>query len=174
VLSCADYNSGLYKIHWIKWSPQAATAKATYTFNTCVPYCAAGKSVSDPAAVRLSMPVKTKSGLLFTRVTVTYSESSGKSSSFSESLPSAPLTASGSPTTTVSTTTLPAPVGSGYLNTTSTSAAFIQWNTNASEISGTLQYDYVEGTPPSEQLSTQTAPVSGQINGSQIGTCQGL
>ena len=101
VLSCADYNSGIYSIHWITWSPQAAIANATYTFNTCVPYCAAGKSVSYPARVRLSSPTATKSGLLFTHITVTYKGQSGKQATVTERLPTTPLnTGTSLPTTT--------------------------------------------------------------------------
>ncbi len=163
VLSCADYNSELLKIHWTSWTSRAATAKATYSFNDCTPYCAAGKFHSYPATVRLSSPRTTKSGLLFAEVSITYSGPSGRKV-LAEQLPTTSLAG----TASVTTTTAPAPVGSGYLNTASTSAAFIQWDTNGSAVSGTIQLDYIEGTPPNEQLSTNTDPVSGQINGSQI------
>lgn len=164
VLACADYNSELLKIRWTSWTSQTATATATYSFNDCTPYCAAGKFVSFPATVRLSSPHSTKSGLLFSSARIIYKEPSGKKVILTESLPTVPLSASVS----VTTTTAPSPVGSGYLNTSSTSAAFIQWNSNGSNISGTIQLDYLQGTPPNEQLSTNSDPVSGQINGSQI------
>ena len=162
VLACADYNSELLKIHWTSWTSNSATAKATYSFNDCTPYCAAGKFHSYPASVRLSSPHKTKSGLLFSEVSIAYIGPSGRKA-FNEDLPTTLFSGISS-----TATTAPAPVGSGYLNTGSTSAAFIQWNTNASAVSGTIQLDYIEGTPPNEQLSSNTEPVSGQINGSPI------
>lgn len=66
-----------------------------------------------------------------------------------------------------STTTAP-PVGSGYLSSSSTDAIFIQWNRNGNSVSGTAQDDYIQGTAPSEMLSTNTINVAGQVNGSTI------
>ena len=163
VLSCAGANSELLKIHWTLWSSQTAVANATFSFDDCTLYCATGTFHSYPATVRLSSPRSTKSGLLFSEANIAYNGPSGRKI-FTQYLPT--TLRSGIPS--VPTSTSPAPVGSGYLNTSATSAAFIQWNTNGSNISGTIQLDYIEGNPPNEQLSANTESVSGQINGSQI------
>lgn len=161
VLACADYNAELVKIHWTSWSSEVATARATYSFNNCTPYCAAGKFVSYPAIVKLSSPKKMKIGLLFTRVVVTYKTSAGKPASETEDLPTARLSA-------VPPTTVPVPVGSGYLATGSGYVLFIEWQKNGTAISGTAQDDYVNGTTPNEQVSTNTDTVIGNFDGSQI------
>lgn len=62
-----------------------------------------------------------------------------------------------------------APVGAGFLATDgSTYADFIQWSDTNGYISGTIQGDTTAGTSPSEQLSTTTLSISGQVSGGQV------
>lgn len=68
----------------------------------------------------------------------------------------------------VSTTT-PAGIGSGLLATDdSTYAEFIQWSGTGGYLSGTLQIDVVDGTPPNATVSTKVEQVQAQLNGTQI------
>ena len=63
-LACADANDLGVKLVWSKWAATGAYATGTYTWNTCVPYCAASKNWDKtPATFTLSDPVKTPGGL---------------------------------------------------------------------------------------------------------------
>jgi hypothetical protein len=66
-LACADANTLGSHLKWSKWGPTEAYATGIYTWNTCVPYCAASKVWDSTAAnFTLSKAVKTKSsGWLF-------------------------------------------------------------------------------------------------------------
>ena len=162
VLACADGNAVLLKIRWTTWTPTAATGRATYSFNNCTPYCAVGKFVSFPAAVALSAPKHASLGLLFTRAVIVYKDATGKRTTETEQLPTAPLPV-------VKPASLPpSPVGSGYLATGTGYVLFIQWQMNGNSISGTAQDDYVSGNTPNEEVSSNTYSVSGELNGSQI------
>lgn len=66
VISCADANSGLTGLSWVAWSPGAAAATGTYTYNTCTPTCAAGHDVSYPALVEVTGALQTNLGLVYT------------------------------------------------------------------------------------------------------------
>jgi hypothetical protein len=73
VLSCADANSELRKTHWTSWGRTSAVGTTELGLNLCNPYCAASKMSFFPRSrVRLSGVKRTKLGLLFTRVTVSY------------------------------------------------------------------------------------------------------
>ncbi len=52
-LACADGNSYLHGLRWTVWNSSSAFASGTYTFNDCVPNCAAGHFHSQPALVAL-------------------------------------------------------------------------------------------------------------------------
>jgi hypothetical protein len=65
-------------------------------------------------------------------------------------------------------TTSAPPVGSGYLATTPGSVIFIQWNQAGTATSGVAQIVKVEGQAPNQTLAVKTAPVSGQINDSNV------
>ena len=68
-VACADANILVTRIAWASWGPTKATASATYTWNTCVPYCAASKTWDrTTAAVTLSDPVRTSEGVLFEKL----------------------------------------------------------------------------------------------------------
>ena len=72
-LSCADANSLGVHLSWSRWGPTAAYATGTYTWNTCVPYCAASKTWDKASAdFTLSKPVHvgTKAGWLFEQLVV--------------------------------------------------------------------------------------------------------
>lgn len=70
-LSCADANSLAVDLVWSSWGSKTAAATGVYTWNTCVPYCAASKTWDRTAArVTLSDPVHTKAGWLFEKLTV--------------------------------------------------------------------------------------------------------
>ncbi len=71
VLACADANAMAVALKWSQWGPNQAVATGTYTWNLCVPYCAASKKWGRaPARVALSDPVHTISGWLFERLAV--------------------------------------------------------------------------------------------------------
>ncbi len=53
ILTCADANSALDGLHWAAWGSSSAFASGTYTFNDCVPYCAAGHFHNQPVLVAL-------------------------------------------------------------------------------------------------------------------------
>ncbi len=72
VISCADANSELVGVHWSWWTPNGATALATYSANDCTPNCAAGKFHNYPAAASFWAPKRTKYGLLYSRLRVVY------------------------------------------------------------------------------------------------------
>jgi hypothetical protein len=73
VLSCADANSELRTTHWLSWGRRSATGTTTFGLNLCEPNCASSRLEYFPnSRVRLSEPVNTKSGRLFTRATITY------------------------------------------------------------------------------------------------------
>ena len=70
-LACADGNSLAVDLVWSSWGSKTATAAGVYTWNTCVPYCAASKTWDRTAAsFTLSDPVHTKAGWLFEKLTV--------------------------------------------------------------------------------------------------------
>lgn len=70
-LACADANTMGLHLSWSKWGPTQAVATGTYTWNTCVPYCAASKKWDKRAATfTLGQPAKTSSGWLFERLVV--------------------------------------------------------------------------------------------------------
>ena len=53
VISCADANSLLNKLHWSTWGGSTALASGRYVWNDCTPYCAAGHFHSRAVRVRL-------------------------------------------------------------------------------------------------------------------------
>jgi hypothetical protein len=53
VLACADANTFFDHITWTSWGGKIATGRGTLVANTCTPDCAAGKYVSEPAAIAL-------------------------------------------------------------------------------------------------------------------------
>jgi hypothetical protein len=89
-ISCADANSALAKLHWTIWVKGGARATGTFSENDCTPYCAAGKFISYPAKVALSGARTTAHGLLYTRLTITYT-AHAKRQHFSTTLPTTPL-----------------------------------------------------------------------------------
>ncbi|MGH9303202.1 MAG: hypothetical protein ACRDZ5_02195 [Acidimicrobiales bacterium] len=73
VISCADHNSELTKIHWARWSTAGAVATALLGLNLCKPNCAASKMSYFPdSRVLVSAPELTSHGRLFSRLTVRY------------------------------------------------------------------------------------------------------
>jgi hypothetical protein len=73
VISCADANSALSATHWSTWSANSATGSTRFALNLCQPSCAASKMSYFPnSVVRLSAPVSTKHGRLFSRLQVRY------------------------------------------------------------------------------------------------------
>lgn len=70
-LACADANDLGVSLHWARWTATGAYATGTYTWNTCVPYCAASKTWDKTKAnFTLSDPVKTSAGWLFEKLVV--------------------------------------------------------------------------------------------------------
>jgi hypothetical protein len=73
VITCADDNSQLTKTRWTTWTAQSATGVTTFALNLCKPYCAASKMSYFPnSSVRMSSPVATKHGRLFSVLVVRY------------------------------------------------------------------------------------------------------
>lgn len=70
-IACGDANSLGVHLVWSKWGATGARASGTYTWNTCVPYCAASKKWDKAAATfSLSKPASTKKGWLFEELVV--------------------------------------------------------------------------------------------------------
>ena len=71
VLACADGGSVAESLVWTKWDSTTARAKGVYTWNLCVPYCAASKKWGKTSAdFGLGHPVHTRQGWLFEQLTV--------------------------------------------------------------------------------------------------------
>ncbi|MGC8628025.1 MAG: hypothetical protein ACP5VR_10855 [Acidimicrobiales bacterium] len=71
VLACADANAEAVGLKWSSWGSAEAVAKGVYTWNLCLPYCAASKKWGRTAAtLTLSDPVHTRQGWLFEQLTV--------------------------------------------------------------------------------------------------------
>jgi hypothetical protein len=56
ILTCADANDVLSRLHWVSWAPGAAFATGIEQINNCTPNCAAGKFVNYPVLVNLWRP----------------------------------------------------------------------------------------------------------------------
>jgi len=70
-IACADANSLGEHLVWSKWAASGAAATGSYTWNTCVPYCAASKKWDKTTAnFTLAKPVDTAVGWLFEELTV--------------------------------------------------------------------------------------------------------
>ena len=73
VISCADANAALTNTHWTTWNSRGATGITRFALNLCNPYCAASPiSYFLKSTVRLSAPVMTKHGRLFSKLVVRY------------------------------------------------------------------------------------------------------
>ena len=83
VISCADANAALSATHWTTWNATSAVGTTDFVLNLCKPYCAASKRTNFyNSSVRLSAPVTTKHGRLFSKLVVRY-RYQGKTDSFS-------------------------------------------------------------------------------------------
>jgi hypothetical protein len=71
VLACADANAYLDHLTWSSWTASSATGVGDHTHNLCRPDCAGGRSVSEPAGVRLSYPIETAGGREFSELRYT-------------------------------------------------------------------------------------------------------
>lgn len=69
ILTCADGNAYLSRLHWTTWNSEMATATGTLAENDCVPYCAAGHFHSYPALVVLWGPQRYGAVRRFTEIT---------------------------------------------------------------------------------------------------------
>ncbi len=70
-LACADANTLGQSLVWVRWTSVGAYATGIYTWNTCVPYCAASKTWDKTKAnFALSDPVKTRAGWLYEKLVV--------------------------------------------------------------------------------------------------------
>ncbi|HQU27252.1 MAG TPA: hypothetical protein PLS29_09520 [Acidimicrobiales bacterium] len=77
VIACADANTALTGIHWIRWGARSALAVATFGENPCTPYCAASRIHYHPhATVLLGDPLRTRRGILYSTMTVHYRQGS--------------------------------------------------------------------------------------------------
>ncbi len=83
VITCADGNASLTATHWSTWSASGAVGTTRFALNLCTPYCAASKMSYFPhSTVRLTRPVATKHGRLYSRLVVHYLLK-GKATTFS-------------------------------------------------------------------------------------------
>jgi hypothetical protein len=62
ILACADANVELTRLRWTSFGGSTARATGDYTYNGCMPDCAAGHFHSYPIAVVLSAPRKCPDG----------------------------------------------------------------------------------------------------------------
>jgi len=66
LIACADANALGNHLVWSKWGPSAAYATGTFTWNLCVPYCAASNKWGKAAAnFALGKLVDTNRGWLY-------------------------------------------------------------------------------------------------------------
>jgi hypothetical protein len=73
VITCADAYTQLTKTHWTTWSSSEATGVTTFAMNLCTPNCAASKMSYFPGSrVRLSSPLNTSHGRVFSSLVVRY------------------------------------------------------------------------------------------------------
>ena len=73
VLACGDGNAWLDQLRWRAWSSQRATGSGLYHVNDCMPDCAEGHFRTYKASVLLDRPVSTPRGVLFARLSATFS-----------------------------------------------------------------------------------------------------
>ena len=86
VLSCADANSEIKSTHWSAWSASGAAGTTDFGLNLCTPSCVASRIRFFPnSSVRLSRPVTTSKGRLFSRAVISYTLN-GKRRSFTAEL----------------------------------------------------------------------------------------
>lgn len=72
VLACGDGNASLDGVAWTSWTNSKAVGVGTYRANDCEPFCAVGHFHSYRGSVVMDQPVRTKEGLLFSRLVVTF------------------------------------------------------------------------------------------------------
>lgn len=70
VLSCADANWGVAKLHWRRWGARLAIGRGVGFANTCVPNCARGQFVHFRVRVVARRLRRTPVGLRYTRLRV--------------------------------------------------------------------------------------------------------
>jgi hypothetical protein len=68
VLSCADANSGVTKLHWRRWGARRAIGHGVGFANTCVPNCARGRFVDLRVRVVARRVMRTPAGFRYTRL----------------------------------------------------------------------------------------------------------
>jgi peptidoglycan/LPS O-acetylase OafA/YrhL len=83
IISCADGYIELTKAHWTSWSQSVASGTTDFGMNRCVPSCAASPMTFFPhSRVRLSRPITTKFGSVFSSLVVHY-KLAGREKTFS-------------------------------------------------------------------------------------------
>jgi hypothetical protein len=70
VLACGDGGAIVAKAKWTHWGSATATAHAQLVENTCVPTCAGGTFVSEPARVTLGSIVRRQGRREYSRIRV--------------------------------------------------------------------------------------------------------
>jgi hypothetical protein len=71
ILTCADANSDLSRIHYASWTATRAAGRARLDFNDCNPNCAAGTFEHQAVTFVLTRARDVKGTEVFTRVIVT-------------------------------------------------------------------------------------------------------
>jgi hypothetical protein len=100
-LSCGGANELATDLTWNEWAPTQATATGLESWNSCVPNCAQSTTWDSSAATfKLSFPVATPQGLLFTILNVDVVGPSAPGNIRTSTLNEAPKSAPPSSTTT--------------------------------------------------------------------------
>lgn len=71
LIACGDGGEGVSDIRWTSWGAQGALGRGTHFERVCEPNCAEGHDVTTPVSVRLSAPLKSSRGTVFSVMTVT-------------------------------------------------------------------------------------------------------
>lgn len=78
LLSCADANARLDRVHWTTWSASSAIGSGTLSQNGCTPNCASGHFMNYAATISLGRVISSpKYGKEFSRAIVHF-KSNGK------------------------------------------------------------------------------------------------
>lgn len=105
-IACADANTLVDAIHWSSWTSTSATGTGTFTWNTCVPNCAASKTWDKASStVKLERPVRTSLGWLFEELVVHVTGKVPEGVLTSYELNESPLAVAPSPSVTVTPST---------------------------------------------------------------------
>lgn len=77
-LACADDGVGFDAIAWSSWTADTAVGRGTFFFNTCLPTCVDGNTISvKDVRITLSRPEVAEGVRYFSRIRADYPEGTG-------------------------------------------------------------------------------------------------